>query len=261
MNTTAPNSAISAALERARQLQAQVPAANLPANIDVPAAGAGAVQAYSPAASFQPPSLGTFLSGPTRPDTWLKVNGGLMLGNSPILHQELYLILEPANNGMTPAMTLRYGDQSNVGYAKSYDGRTIAGTGGDFGVEVEKMKQRWPGKAEVYESVDLSFRSFDDIVDPKNQKSVLLEKGKVIGYGTPKTGNDYVKRLAQEVQQVLSVPMLTPGLSILVKLTPKMNIGGSNKWWNIVMELAGVFDEDGVLAPCGSGAYPVKTAA
>jgi len=259
MNTIAPNSAIQAALDRAKTLSAQAPA-QVPVTIDQPAAG-GPVSAYSPVASFQPPSLGTFLSGPTRPDSWLKVNGGLMLGNSPTLFQEMYLILEAANNGMTPAMTLRYGDQSNVGYAKSYDGRTIAGTGADFGAEVEKKKREYMGKAEVYESVDLSFRTFENIVDPKNPKNTLLEAGKVIGYGTPKSGNDYVKRLAQEVQQVLGVSILTPGLSILVKLSPKMNISGNNKWWNIVFELAGVFDDAGNLSAVGSGAYQPKAAA
>ena len=238
--TTTTNDAIQAALTLAKQIQngeAIAPIAEQTAS--VPATVSTSATSYSVA------PLDSFLAGPIRPDTFLKVNGGIRFGDNMTPVQSLVVALEAANNGATPCKKLNYGQGANTVYKTTYDGRTVVGTGEDFAVAVDKAAAQFGDNIRVYESVDLIMTVMEDVKGPKGD--VIAAAGTRVGYGTPKTGNDAFRRVAQDSVRHLGKSITTPGLVVALELTPKYNARGANNWWTLEMALIGYYDEDGTL--------------
>lgn len=241
------------ALARAKQMKEEAAASPGGLPVPAPANDATAPSIYQPTESYSVSTLDSFLKAPARPDDYLKVNGGLMLGKATgVIFPELFFALEGGNNGATMQRTLRFGEGAGTKYIKSYDGAVCSPSGENFPATVQRIKQQYGGKAAVYESVDLIFQAAHDIVNP-NTKAVILEAGQRVGYAPPPTGTDDFRGLAQEVSRVVGVPINDPGLVILVRLGARFTSKNNNNWWNVSMNLAGVFDvEKNVWTPIGS---------
>ena len=255
MTDQAP-SAFQNALAMAKSIQEQQassPQAQTQALAPIAEAQTATPVRYEAQPTYSVASIDAFLSGPVRPDAYLKVNGGLMIGSNPTPLQEITVALEVSNNGLTPSKVLRFGDGPSSVYKKTYDGKHEVESGEDFATLVTGAKRTWGDKAVVYDSADLLFTVVNDIKGPKGD--VILEAGKRLGYSTPKTGADYTRRLAQDVLKQLGYPITTPGLIIGVKLTPIFNQRGTMKWWNVGMELVGSYDENAVFAPLPGAAH------
>lgn len=194
---------------------------------------------------YQAPSVDALLDAPPRPDHYLKVNGGIVIGKTATVFQEVDMIIDGTR--IAACHMCRYGNPAV--YIKSLDGASVEGTGGSFSQAVAMAKMNSDPKSfSTYQAFSLTFTVREDLIDPKT-KAVVAKKGETVGYTTPKTGVAFVQKLAEEVRKAYGIRLNDSRALLGVKLVPSYGQFQGNTWWNLALELTGIYDENGTFIP------------
>jgi hypothetical protein len=183
----------------------------------------GALITYTP----RPISLMDNLAGPFAVDTWLKVKSyGMTIGkDTTTLFDQLTLHIDLA--GVFYCRRVRYGNP--VEYRTTYDGDTDA-RGGLWTDTLARARASDPRCQGDYRSADIAMIAIADI-KARDATTVLLEKGRKIGYAPAVTGwngwADLIRRL------------LTAGIDpergvIEVSAKVQYNRNASGEWGTVI---------------------------